>query len=87
MTEGKWFFEVLICHLLSLPAFRLKLFLAPITRLPGRKQAWLFVPVGEWGYLGVTDTVLFSCVLCKRAPSQSVTREKNKPNSILDLYL
>lgn len=87
MTEGRWFFEVLICHLLSLPAFRLKLFLALITCLPGRKQAWLFVPVGEWGYRGSMATVLFSCVLCKRAPSQSVTREKNKPDSMLDLYL
>lgn len=85
MTEGRWFFEVLICQLLSLPAFRLKLFLAPTT-LPDQKQAWLFVPVGEWGYLGVMNTVLFSCVLCKRAPSQSVTRE-NKPDAILDLYL
>ena len=64
MTEGRWFFEVLICHLLSLPAFRLKLFLALITRLPGQKQTWLFVPVGEWGYQGGVATVLFSCVLC-----------------------
>lgn len=52
----------------------------------GMKRAWLYVPGGECGYLGVEDTVLCSYLLYKRAPTQSVI-DKNTPDSILDLSL